>query len=228
MRHASVLAAVILFAACREAPITTLSTPSFSALGAGSVSVVNVSRDTTAQNETPLAVNPANPSNMITGNNDWNYNDGCGVNVTFDGGKTWTPTLPSGFIPGITQFTNDPSVPGTGPFDFGGDPGVAFSPDGRTAYFTCFGYRGKQVALWLSRSSDGGRTWTAGGPDHPLTLVSAFQGEGKARGSNGQFPDHESITVANDGTIYVPWAHFTGFSGHSPIFIAVSRDGGNS
>ncbi len=230
MRHTSVLAAVILFVACREAPTTShdLGTPGFSALGAGSVSVVNVSRDTTAQNETPLAVNPANPSNMITGNNDWNYNDGCGVNATFDGGKTWTPTLPSGFIPGITAFTNDPSVPGTGTYDFAGDPAVAFSPDGSTAYFTCFGYKGKNVALWLSRSTDGGRTWTAGGPDHPLTLVSAFQGEGKARGSNGQFPDHESITVANDGTIYVPWAHFTGFSGHSPIFIAVSRDGGNS
>src|SRR5205807_9082232 len=169
-----------LIAACaHESPTTTRSpgAPSFSGTSnSASVSVVNVSRDTTAQNETPLAVNPANPSNMITGNNDWNYNDGCGVNATFDGGKTWTPTLPSGFIPGITQFTNDPTVPGTGPFDFGGDPGVAFSPDGRTAYFTCFGYRGKQVALWLSRSSDGGRTWTAGGPDHTLTLVSAVRG----------------------------------------------------
>ncbi len=232
MRHTplSVLTcAAALTAACHETPTAARApVPSFSAMGSGSALVVNVSRDTTSQNETPLAVNPANPQNMITGNNDWNYNDGCGVNATFDGGRTWTPTLPSGFIPGITQFTNDPSVPGTGPYDFGGDPAVAFSPDGNTAYFTCFGYRGKQVALWLSRSSDGGRTWTAGDPDHPLTLVSAFQGEGKARGSNGQFPDHESITVANDGTIYVPWAHFTGFSGHSPIFIAVSHDGGNS
>ena len=86
----TVLGVGLAIAACREAPITTLGTPSFSALGAGSATVVNVSRDTTAQNETPLAVNPANPSNMITGNNDWNYNDGCGVNATFDGGKTWT------------------------------------------------------------------------------------------------------------------------------------------
>src|SRR6266487_2037795 len=180
-----------LVAACTREPTAASApgAPSFSAMGSGSVMVVNVSNDTTAQNETPLAVNPANPQNLITGNNDWNYNDGCGVNASFDGGKTWTPTLPSGFLPGITQFTNDPAVPGTGVYDFGGDPAVAFSPDGNAAYFTCFGYRGKNVALWLSRSTDGGRTWTAGGPDHPLTLVSAFQGEGKARGSNGQFPD---------------------------------------
>ena len=224
------LCAGALLAACREAPapLTSVGTPNYSAVGAGSALVVNVSRDTTSQNETPIAVNPANPLNMITGANDWNYNDGCAVNATFDGGKTWTPTLPSGFIPGITAFTNDPTVPGTGTYDFGGDPYVAFSPDGRTAYFTCFGYKGKNVALWLSRSNDGGKTWTAGGPNHPLTLVSAFQGDGKARGSNGQFPDHEAMTVANDGTIYVAWAHFTGFSAHSPIFIAVSRDGGNS
>src|SRR2546430_9402403 len=61
-----------------------------------------------------------------------------------------------------------------------------------------FGYRGKQVALWLSRSPDGGRTWTAGGPDQPLTLVSAFQGEGKARGLNGQFPRSEERRVGKE------------------------------
>jgi len=88
--------------------------------------VTNVTNDTTAQNETPLAVNPRNPQNFITGNNDWNYNDGCGVNASFNGGKTWTKTLPSGFIPGITKYTNDPSVAGTGIYDFGGDPAVAF------------------------------------------------------------------------------------------------------
>ena len=84
------LCAGALLTACREAPITTVGTPSFSAVGTGSTQVVNVSRDTTAQNETPLAFNPKNPLNMITGNNDWNYNDGCGVNATFDGGRTWS------------------------------------------------------------------------------------------------------------------------------------------
>src|SRR5437764_7906774 len=99
--------------------------------------VADVGNDTTAQNETPIAVNPANPQNFIVGANDWNYNDGCAVNATFDGGRTWTPTLPSGFLPGVTKFTNDPNVPGTGAYDAGGDPAVAFSPNGRVAYYVC-------------------------------------------------------------------------------------------
>jgi len=136
-----------------------------SSLGASGVLVVNVSRDTTAQNETPLATNPVNPDNLTTGNNDWNYNDGCGVNASFDGGRTWTPALPNGFVPGITRYTNDPAVSGTGAYDYGGDPAVAFGPDG-TASFACFGYQSTSpygVALFLSRSDNGGRSWLAFG-----------------------------------------------------------------
>jgi len=64
---------------------------------------------------------------MITGNNDWNYNDGCGVNASFDGGKNVDAHPAERFIPGITQFTNDPAVPGTGTYAFGGDPAVRVS-----------------------------------------------------------------------------------------------------
>jgi hypothetical protein len=197
-------------------------------VSSGAVLVVNVSDDTTAQNETPLAVNPRNSQNLLTGNNDWNYNDGCGVNVSFDGGTSWTKTLPNGFIPAITKYTNDPNVPGTGPYDYAGDPAVAFGPDG-TAYFACFGYQASPpygVALFLSRSTDGGKTW----PTDPnqLALVSAFNGNGKARGSTGQFPDHEAMHVANDGTIYITWAQFNGYGSHSPVYIATSTDGGHS
>jgi len=222
-------------AACSSDRITdsrplTPNVPSYASSGGPSSFVVNVSRDTTAQNETPVAVNPLNAANLITGNNDWNWNNGCGVNASFDGGRTWTPTLPKGFIPGITRYTNDPSVPGTGAYDFGGDPAVAFAPDG-TAYFACFGYQATPpygVALLLSRSTDGGVTWLSGGPGHELTLVSAFQGNGKARGSTGQFPDHDAIHVASDGTIYLTWAQFTGNSSHSPVYVATSVDGGRS
>ncbi len=229
------LALLAIAAACSDAPTSRVTRPPAAAplrnsLGAGSVFVVDVTNDTTAQNETPLAVNPTNTANLLTGNNDWNYNDGCGVNVSFDGGKSWTPTLPNGFLPGVTKYTNDPSVPGTGIYDFGGDPAVAFGPDG-TAYFACFGYQASQpyaVALLLSRSYDGGRTWLAGGASQPLTLVSAFNGNGQARGSNGQFPDHDAIRVGPDGTIYVTWAQFDGKGSHSPVYVATSTDGGRS
>jgi hypothetical protein len=192
--------------------------------------VVNVSNDTTAQNETPIAANPLNNRNFITGGNDWNYNGGCSVNATFDGGKTWTKTLPDGFVPGITKYTNDPNVVGTGKYDFGGDPTIAFGPDG-TAYYACFGYQASSpfgVALLLNRSSDGGRTWLKGDAAHPLTLVTSFQGNGKARGSNGQFGDHEAMTVGSDGTIYLTWAQFHGGGSNSPVYVATSTNHGVS
>src|SRR6185312_931396 len=133
MRSTSVaLAAVALVAGALAGGPASASSPSIAVSG-----VVDVSADQTSQNETPIAVNPANPSNMITGSNDWNYNDGCAVNTTFDGGKTWTPALPDGFLPGVTKYTNDPNVAGTGAYDAGGDPTIAFSPDGKTAYYAC-------------------------------------------------------------------------------------------
>jgi hypothetical protein len=190
--------------------------------------VVDVSGDTTAQNETPLAVNPANPNNMITGNNDWNYNDGCGVNTTFDGGRTWTPTLPSGYLPGITKFTNDPAVPGDGAYDAGGDPTIAFSPDGKIVYYVCQAFNFTppyQIALLLNRSYDGGLSWQHSG----LTAISTFTGDGVSKGSNGQFPDHENMHVdVTTGYVYVTWAQFNGGGSHSPVYVAVSHDHGDT
>lgn len=203
-----------------------------SAGGGVSVSkVVDVSNDLTAQNETPLAVNPLDENNLITGANDWNYNDGCAVSASFDGGKTWTPTLPNGFLPGVTKFTNDPSLPGTGAYDAGGDPAVAFGPEG-TAYFVCQAFSFTPpypIAMLVSRSSDGGRTWLDGKNDK-LVQVSTWNGNGKSKGSGGQFPDHESIYVDRSptspysGSVYVTWVQFNGQT-HSPVNIAASRDG---
>jgi hypothetical protein len=197
------------------------------------VTVVNVSQstpsgDVLSQNETPVAVNPANPNNMITGANDWNYNDGCAVNTSFDGGATWSATLPDGFLPGITKYTNDPDVPGTGAYDAGGDPTIAFSPDGTVAYYVCqaFNFTSPyEIALLLNRSYDGGATWQHTG----LTQISTGTGKGVSKGSSGQFPDHESIHVdPTNGWIYVAWAQFNGLSTHSPVNVAISRDGGDS
>ncbi len=239
-RVLSTLLVVLAAAACErpsvpeEAPLApTAPVRSMGGGGGGSAGgtfVVNVSNDTTAQNETPLAVNPRNAKNLIVGANDWNYNDGCAVNASVDGGKSWTSTLPNGFLPGVTKYTNDPAVAGTGRYDYGGDPAVAFGPDG-TAYFACFGYQAASpynVALLISRSTDGGRTWLKGGSAEPLAQVAVWQGNGISKGSTGQFPDHEQLHVAADGTIYVTWAQFNGQGSHSPVYVATSVDGGRS
>lgn len=230
LMHAPLWAVGLCLAACTESPAPTAIRPSFANRSNGpSVSTVDVSRDTTAQNETPMAANPTDASNLLTAANDWNYNDGVAYNVSFDGGKTWSATLPNGFIPGLTRYTNDPSVPGTGPYDAAGDPYVAYGPDG-TAYLATQAFNfftpPYQIALYVSRSTDGGLTWSA----HPVQVSVWPNKNGKTKGSNGQFPDHESMTVDNNagspfyGSVYVTWVQFNGNS-HSPVQVAYSRDG---
>jgi hypothetical protein len=232
----SALLAVIVLAACDDSQSSRPTAPNASLgakLGGSGATVVDVGNDTTAQNETPIAVNPANPQNFIVGANDWNHNDGCAFNATFDGGRNWTPTVPDGFLPGVTKYTNDPSVPGTGTGDFGGDPAVAFGKDG-TAYFFCYSYRvsgygSYKAQLLLSTSKDGGKTWLKGGKTEPLTVVAQWDASGITKGSTGQFQDHESVWVdpTND-RIYVTWAQFHGNGSNSPIYVAVSSDGGKT
>jgi hypothetical protein len=191
---------------------------------------VDVTQDQTSQNETPIAVNPAHPNILLAGSNDWEFNDGCGMYVSTTGGTSWSGALPDGFLPGVTKFTNDPAVPGTGAFDAGGDPAVAFSPDGGSAYYVCqaFNFSSNAIRLLLNRGAvtPSGITWQTTG----LTTVSAWTGNGKTRGGNGQFPDHESIHIDPvSGRIYVTWAQFDGLKGtHSPVLVATSTDGGRS
>src|SRR2546430_14754201 len=111
LRPTLVGALVVGIAACAEDPRsgTEPVRPSFAVRGrAPAVFVVDVSRDTTAQNETPVAANPSNPDNLVTAANDWNYNDGVAYNVSFDGGGTWAAALPHGVIPRAPPYTTDP------------------------------------------------------------------------------------------------------------------------
>jgi hypothetical protein len=124
-----------------------------------------------------------------------------------------------------------PDVPGTGAYDAGGDPVVAFSPDGRSAYFVCQAFNfisNTRIQLLLNRGTvtNTGITWQTTG----LTPIATWNGNGKTKGGNGQFPDHESIHVdPTTGRIYVTWAQFDGLQGtHSPVLVATSTNGGRS
>jgi hypothetical protein len=193
--------------------------------------VVNVTGDLYTNDEITIALNPANPLNLISGYNDYNRNEGCGTNRSPDGGQTWSA---HSFIPGITPWDNAGNTyPGNGTYDFGGDPSVTFTADG-TAYFACYGYKfgsgngAHAVALFVSKSTDGGLTW--GAPNQLTTFTGPGLGNGVNKGSNGQFPDHGQITADTwagspyEGSLYVAQAQYHG-DYKAPIMLWYSRDG---
>lgn len=222
LRRLSPIAAalVLLLGATQPAAATTIGP------------VVNASNDLVTNNEITIAMNPADPLNVVAGWNDWNRNEACGVTASFDGGQTWSA---HSFIPGITPWDNSGNTyAGNGTYDFGGDPAVTFGPNG-TAYFACYGYSYQNaaapkggVALFVSTSTNGGLTW-----NHPVqldTFTGPGLGLGVNKGSNGQFPDHEAITADTwpgspyYGSVYVAQAQFHGNS-KAQITLFASRDG---
>ncbi|MCX9074558.1 MAG: sialidase family protein [Candidatus Methanoperedens sp.] len=200
------------------------------------------------QNEAPMAVNPRDPDNAITGANDLILEPDCtpatdgssscpfdpetsvtGIYWTKDGGNTWKQTVLDWFS------------------EFGlvsdGDPVVAFGPkpkngqfswsNGVRAYFgTLIGspaFGPDKELLGIAYSDDGGETWSS-----PVIATT--------RDNPVNFNDKIAIWVdANDkspyfGNVYVSWTLFIG-SGNfgesntfnpEPIMFSRSIDGGRT
>jgi BNR repeat-like domain len=220
--------------------LTLIPTSARATTAAGSISVgahVNVTRDLYAENEESLGMSP-NGRLLAGAWNDWNYNDGCGFSYSTNGGASWAPKT---FVPGLTAFTNDPSIPGTGQYGIAGDPAVAFNPRFGVFDVVCQSFGGNPSAVNLlattfdqsvanpvadENASYGADAWTR------PTSVTTGKSNGSQKGHNGQFPDHESITVDTGtgaghhyGRLYVSWAMFNG-NGRSPIEVAFSDDDG--
>src|SRR5439155_16146433 len=86
-----------------------------------------------AQNETAIAVNPTNASNILAGQNDYRRGDAtCGADFSFDGGAHWgNVLLPIGFsVPGVDH------AAARHYWTSSGDPSVAFDSSG-AAYYAC-------------------------------------------------------------------------------------------
>jgi Neuraminidase (sialidase) len=196
-------------------------------------------------NETAIAINPTNPNNVIASANDYEagVDSLVGLYVSFDGGKTFPYSRHARNI--ITPQRNMYGA---------GDPVVVFDRDG-VAYiaFISFGRSNFDSYIAVSRSEDGGVTWSVpvDGPAPAGTLTTA--GDGLVVHNGGPedaqiFHDKEWMTAGPrpagvplaPGTdmghvsvdrLYVTWTKFdsgpTGTTSvDSPIMISYSDDQG--
>jgi hypothetical protein len=148
-------------------------------------------------NETSIAVNPTNESNLIGGANDYQLGLNPGGHVTesvlsrahvsVDGGQTWSE-YPINF---------------NSAYQATGDPALAFDAAGH-AYYATLGFRfvGPTNALspdiLVANSGDGGVTWRS-------TRVAAGSGN---FGSPGDLLDKEYIAAWGDGNAIVTYGDF--------------------
>jgi hypothetical protein len=200
---------------------------------------LNVTNSQFAGNEESLGMSP--DGTLLAGAwNDWHYNDGCGFSYSTNGGARWAP---ESFVPGFTKFTNDPNVAGlNSKFTIAGDPSVVYNPKFGDFDVVCQAFgtaSGNQIQLLATTFNPAKVTAPADTNDSyglaawrlPASVITTGTSNGSIKGSNGKFPDHESIVVDTHpssphyGRIYVGWAEFNG-SGRAPIQIAYSDDDG--
>jgi hypothetical protein len=122
-----------------------------------SVKTCNPGKET-AQNETTIAVNPGDASNLVAGANDYRlyepsenrYDASGGFYRSTDGGASWS----AGFLPGLVR--GNTTAPG--PYESAGDPAVAAGPAGTFWYANlAFDRTDNANAVAASRSLDGGK-----------------------------------------------------------------------
>lgn len=172
-------------------------------------------------NETSIAVNPADPNNIIGGANDYQLGINSGghvsesiqsrAHVSFDGGKTWT----------------DYPVNSNSAYQATGDPAVAFDASG-TAYYATLGFKFVGPAnstspdVVVHASPDGGKHWNT-------KVVAHGSGNGT---SVGDFLDKEYVAAWGSGNAIVTYGDFRDLQKGSflsaRIYASVTHDGGQS
>ncbi|MGI8983394.1 MAG: sialidase family protein [Acidimicrobiales bacterium] len=162
-------------------------------------------------NSPTVAANPAREGNVVvTYRKDRPGYDGL-ISYSFNGGTSWEQSvlpLPQG-ITGCTASQGAPC-----PFA----PDVAFAPDGTlyVVYVNLVGNGNRPDNLWISTSTDGGRTLA---PPARIAGALTFQ---------------QQVTVDPDGPVYVTWLQagevgFLRFADPPPrIVTARSDDGGKT
>jgi len=177
---------------------------------------VDLSNEAGPQSETSIAINPANPKQVVAGSNEIFRLPMRGY-FSNDGGKSW----------GAVDLPLPPPL-NANQQRFGSDPGVAWDTRGNVYYSyivvffspTFGAVTGTEMAV--ARSTDGGQTWTP-------TYFNFTSG-------NSTFNDKPMIAVddnvasAHRDTVYVGWdTAVTGTSGQRDLLLSShSTDGGVS
>jgi len=202
------------------------------------------------QNEPAIAQNPTNAMNLVAGANDEIDEPPCtatgcpfvgnvglsGIYISTNGGASWKQfSAPAGgansasfnggkihTLPGFAKLAGQLGVPGLAS---DGDPTIAFNRDGVVYYGSLAGVRGvatNSELLTVSRSTDGGNTWS-----DPVLATD--------RTNPVDFNDKINLWVDRSagspfkGTVYVSWTLFRGGPGKAePIMVARSTDGGKT
>ena len=172
-------------------------------------------------NETSIAVNPADPNNIIGGANDYQLglNPGGHVSetllsrahVSFDGGQTWS----------------EYPLNANSAYQATGDPAVAFDASGN-AYYATLGFRfvgpanAQNPDVLVSSSGDGGKSWSTS---------RIAQGSGTET-SVGDLLDKEYVAAWGDGNAIVTFGDFRlgqkGSFVNSRIYASVTHDAGKT
>jgi len=154
---------------------------------------VNTDQSQAAQNEPFVAVNPSNPRHLVVGANNWLAGNGTfqvTAYVSFDAGKTWAASQPY-MTPNASRLN-------------AADPTVAFGADG-SVYFAFVAFGPADGAVAVSRSLDGGLTWSA------QTWATSFT----------TAADKPTLAVGN-GNLYLFW------QGANALLGRVSSNGGTT
>jgi hypothetical protein len=149
------------------------------------------------QIEPSIAVNPANPLNVVAAYQEGRIADGGdatnGYATSFDGGKTWR----YGELPGLTTFPGQGGV-----FERASDAVVAFGPN-NTVYANSLVFdmntgNGLRSGMAVNVSKDGGKTWSK-----PVI----FQDDqlGGLNDKNWIVVDNGSASGHHKGRVYVVW-----------------------